>query len=49
MKRAGLIAVFFATVTFAPVGFAQEPSKANDTLLEEASEPPAEGEQHASV
>ena len=44
MKRAGLIAVLFATVVFAPAGFAQEPAKANETPLEEASEPPAEGE-----
>jgi len=44
MKRAGLIAVLFVTVVFAPAGFAQEPAKASETPLEEASEPPAEGE-----
>jgi len=45
MRRAGLIAIFFATAMFVPAGFAQEPAKANETPLEEASEPPAEGEQ----
>jgi F-type H+-transporting ATPase subunit b len=44
MKRAGLLAVLFGAVLLAPAGFAQEASKANESPLEEASEPPAEGE-----
>jgi len=44
MKRAGLIALFFAVVMFAPRAMAQEPTKAHETALEHAADPPAEGE-----
>ena len=45
MRRAGAIAVVFAISIFVPAVLAQEPAKAGDTPLENASEPPAEGEQ----
>ncbi len=44
MKRAGLLMFLVAVAAFAPAVRAQTPAHANDTPLEEASEPPAEGE-----
>ena len=44
MKRFGLIALFCAGSIFVPLTLAQEPARANETPLEHASEPAAEGE-----
>jgi len=44
MKRATLLLLMAAAAAFAPVVRAQEPSKANETPLQEAAESPAEGE-----
>jgi len=44
MKRATLLLLIVAAATFAPSVRAQEPSKANETALQEAAESPAEGE-----
>jgi len=44
MKRAGLIVVIFGSAMFGAIALAQEPAKADETPLEHASEPPAEGE-----
>lgn len=44
MKRAGLLVVLIAAAAFAPAMRAQEPSKANETPLQEAADSPAEGE-----
>ena len=45
MKRARPIALLFTAAIFIAVSPAQEPARANETALEHASEPPAEGEQ----
>jgi len=44
MKRATLLFLIAATAAFVPAMRAQEPSKANETPLQEAAESPAEGE-----
>jgi F-type H+-transporting ATPase subunit b len=44
MRRAGLIVVIFGCAMFGVIALAQEPARANETPLEHASEPPAEGE-----
>jgi F-type H+-transporting ATPase subunit b len=44
MKRATLLLLIVAAATFSPAMRAQEPSKANETSLQEAAESPAEGE-----
>jgi F-type H+-transporting ATPase subunit b len=44
MKRAGLIGLVFAAAMFVPATLAQEPAEANQTPLEHAADPPAEGE-----
>lgn len=44
MKRAGVLALLIAAAAFAPAIRAQEPARENETPLEHASEPPAEGE-----
>jgi F-type H+-transporting ATPase subunit b len=44
MKRAGLLILVAMSAAFAPAMRAQEPGRANETALEHASEPAAEGE-----
>jgi F-type H+-transporting ATPase subunit b len=44
MKRATLLLLIVCAATLAPALRAQEPSKANETPLQEAAESPAEGE-----
>jgi F-type H+-transporting ATPase subunit b len=44
MKRAGLLVLVAAVVAVVPASRAQEPSKANETPLQEASDSPVEGE-----
>jgi len=44
MRRAGLMAVLFIAASFTPALFAQEPARADETPLEHAAEPPADGE-----
>lgn len=48
MKRAALIFLIAAAAAFAPAMRAQEPSKAGESPVKEAAEPPAEGE-HGSL
>jgi len=45
MKRARPIALLFTAAVFIVASPAQEPARANETALQHASEPPAEGEQ----
>lgn len=45
MKRAAWMFVMIAAAAFVPAARPQEPSKANETPLQEAAEPAAEGEQ----
>lgn len=44
MKRAGPTVMIFGALLWAFAAAGQEPAKANETALEHASEPPAEGE-----
>jgi F-type H+-transporting ATPase subunit b len=44
MKRATLLLLIVAAASFTPAVCAQEPSKANETPLQEAADSPAEGE-----